>query len=171
MLADDLRIILIVLLSITMMSICVLTVLEIIQHATNSFPTLLSILLLLTQLSLNIVLYATKNIKILLITLIVNTVIIILVFVGQNIILSQFIDKMRENFQELIIKYPYNQVPNEFQLAIAHSLIKEQKCCGIDVSDMTMPNVNWVEREYFNFFPNNCNWIQSVKVSQRDIFQ
>ena len=67
--------------------------------------------------------------------------------------LLNYVDNGREKFYELMEKYPYGTLPDNWNLLIFYKLIKHTRCCGIDSNK----NLSTKENHYFySNFPQNC---------------
>ncbi|CAF4461977.1 unnamed protein product [Rotaria sp. Silwood2] len=151
--ADLLPISLSVLLSLSVLGAPGLYVIEGFLHGFTLSGTLASIILFSIQINLIILLCVTKNVKILILFLTIVTVIILIIFIFEIFSSRNFIDNSRQRFYELIEKYPDGTIPDDWNLIMSYRIIKDRRCCGIDLNK----NLSRREGRYFYVnFPSNC---------------
>jgi hypothetical protein len=69
------------------------------------------------------------------------------------IVILNFTENGRRNFEKLIALYPNGSRPDEWNLIGYYKAINDRLCCGIDRTD----NLSIKEEEYFQkYFPFNC---------------
>jgi hypothetical protein len=170
--SDSLRVCLIVILSLSVFQAPGLYIFEGYLHGYTFDGILTTFILFITQIILIIILCSTKNVKTLIIFLIILTsllyligknflknvfenflVFILISFIMKIVSLSNFIENGRQMFYQLMKEYPRGERPNDNRLLLYHIAIKDERCCGIDTNSHLPPT----EMQYFYLnFLKNC---------------